>query len=254
MVATGIFKRPIYKVGGVVFALENCDETFEQKVDSLLPRYQDADFNEDLVVEIDTVCAKNIDELLAHVVERNFRCAWINAACLVSPEGKTVLIAGPPLCGKTTLAMALALGHQWKVLNAEVVILDPDSSRILKVAMPFQVGEGTPERLRDAIGIMPEPLVDNKWYPLGDAASDDDREARIDLAILIERWTPRMKVDTITRSEYLRKLLYLSNLLRREDSFNVATEMLNSAQCLVFRGGTLTERVNEVLEKIEVEN
>jgi hypothetical protein len=247
-VATGTLKRPIYKVGGVVFTIKNCDEKFEQKVDGLLRRYQNADINMDLLDEINTGCTQNIGELLAHVVKRNFKCAWINAACIVSPEGKTVLITGLPLSGKTTLAMALALGHNWKVVSADVVMLDPKSSRILSVATPFQVGEGTPERLREAIGKAPEPLVDNKWYPLGDAASDDDCEARIDLVVQIGRWKPRMEVDAITRGECLRRLLHLSNILRREGSLNVATEMLSSAQCLVFRGGTLKERVNAVLE------
>jgi hypothetical protein len=244
--------RPVYKLGRTNFAIRNCDPEFEQKLDGLLSGCkvtEASDDDDDDVDEINTGCTKNVRELINHVLRKNSRCVWIGAACLVSPGAKQVLIAGESGSGKTTLCVSLARAHGWKVLSEDVVLIDPETLKILSVGMPFAIKHGTYKMLSEGMGITPE-LVDGQWYPLGPAAHIDDIDAAIDCAILLDRWAPLFQSSPITHVEFIRKIMPFSNVIRRPVSIEVVTQILQSAQCLAIRGGSIQDRLKLILENV----
>lgn len=240
-------KQPVFRFGTVHFAIRP-DQVLIDKLDQLSIRPVDTEVDSEQVHRLDDMDFRgNLKDLFSFIFIRCYECTWIMASCLVSPEGKKVLIAGLPGSGKSALAMGLALGHGWRVLNEDRVMIDLNTKRIIPVQMPFIVRSGTAENLHDATGVQLKSLVDDRWCPLGDRFINSESEARFDMAVLIDRWKPRAKLEPVQTGEFVRRLLPLSSVLRHDDGLNKAFEIFGSARCFVLNGGTLKERVGAVI-------
>jgi hypothetical protein len=246
-------KKTAYALGKVCFSVHNCDAEFEQDLDILLPHAIDQNLNEEDVLEIRTGCEKDVRGLVNHILKRyHSGCLWIDAACLISPAGKRVLIAGRSSTGKSTTTMALALGYGWKVLAEDLVLIDLKTDKVLKFASPFSLKTGTKELLEKTVGRSPQPVLRSEWAPLNElAATENDCPANFDLALYftqIFQGPELLTVSDMAPTEYLRKVLDCSNILRIPDSATKFVEYISNGQCLMLDGGSLEAKINAIRE------
>jgi len=246
-------KKTAYALGKICFSIDNCDPEFERDLEILLPHSNNPDLSEEDIIEIRTGCEKDVRGLLNHILKRyHSGCLWIDAACLISPAGKRVLIAGRSSTGKSTTTMALALGHGWKVLAEDLTLFDLKADRVLKFASPFSLKTGTKELLENTVGRSPEPVLRSEWAPMNELASTEDScPANFDFALYftqIFQGPEHLTVSKLTPTEYLRKLLDCSNILRIPDSANKFVEYISNGPCLMLDGGSLEARIAAIRE------
>lgn len=174
-------------------------------------------------------------------------CLWMDAATLVSPQGKTILIAGPSHSGKSTAAIALAYGKAWSVLSEDITLIDAGSGAFLRFASPLSIRAGSIEKVKIATGVAVGTPVDTEWLELGHLASTKAEIKRIDFLYFLPKTDPNtdepFQVDRISVNEAVRKLLPLSNILHLSTGLEIITTALASAQCHTVKGGCLSERV-----------
>jgi len=237
--------RPTYQLGRISFTVKSSDEIFERELARLLPRPRGTP---DTIHEIQT--GGEVRELISDILGRHAGCLWIDAACLLSPRGKKVLISGHSGAGKSTTALALALGYGWKVLAEDITLIDPQTNTVIVFASPFSLKEGTLELLQESISIVPDPVVFGEWTPMVGMCAEGECSPDFDLSFYFGKAENPSAVEQFacTPAEYTRLLLSCSNLVhdsRRPDRF---VEYVGSGKCYKIVGGSLPERLNLILE------
>ncbi len=235
-----------FKLGRVVFEVENCQADFLEDLSRLLPHASAEESAAENVVGVKMGCSQSIRELVNHVLKRHRDCIWLDAACLVSPSGKKILFAGKSSSGKTTMAMALAMSYKWSLLAEDIVLLDPSNNEIICFPSPFSLKRGTMRVLRRAIGQAPEKIYQKEWTPSFQIASTNESHfAPFDVAIhlVLTGGVDEMKVEKASAAEFVRKVLPISNLARKPDGIANFMSLVEPAQCYELNNGSLEERL-----------
>lgn len=252
----------IFKLGKVAFSVRNCDAQFAEQLEQLLPRCEDSTVREEDIIDVNMGCCQDFTGLINHIYRRQKGCLWINAACLLSPSGRKVLIAGIPGSGKSTVAMTLALGYGWKVWSEDITVFDYKRGKILGFASPFALRAGTRELLQDAVDIDPQPILLNEFMPVGELAVRHDGALPVDVSIILEQMQPApeqmqppleqtqpaLEQKEISLNDYMRQILQISNILRLDDGTTAFETCFDATRCFALSGGTLRERVNKIIE------
>jgi len=234
----------------MVFSVENCGQEFVRDLDKLLPRASQEEVDTGEVLEVRMGCVQDVRELVNHVLKRHFNCLWVDAACLVSPKGKKVIVCGKSHAGKSTLAMALSMGFGWSVLAEDIALIDPKTNQIITFASPFSIKEGTVELLKSAIGKAPEEITLKEWALTLPFAAKADYYAPFDVAIYLESPDKGNPIQTLPMSspEFIRKLLLISNIIRKPQGAEKFAEYLTGSQIHQVFAGTVEERLQFVHE------
>ncbi|MBS1955864.1 MAG: hypothetical protein JST89_16895 [Cyanobacteria bacterium SZAS-4] len=251
----------VYQLGRVVFTLKNCDSKYEEALNSLLPHFAGSELPDDRH-EVNTGCSKDVTVLIRHTgtVHHQKKCVWIEASCVIAPNGKKVLITGPAKSGKTTTAVALALGQQWKVLAENYCIIDYDHGKFLKFLAPAALDDKSIEILKRN-EITPEPTLqlewrtNRVWSPTTDVIGDTTYEPNWDLAIWLERdeqSTEELAVDSLTTGEFGRKIMPVSNLLKLPNSYESFLQSLAHTRCVKLTNGELEARSKFIVDAVNV--
>ncbi|HEV8718174.1 MAG TPA: hypothetical protein VGX03_35830 [Candidatus Binatia bacterium] len=162
--------KPIYALGRISFIVKSSDAAFERELTKLLPRPRSTP---DTIHEIRT--GSDLRVLISDILGRHAGCLWIDAACLLSPHGQKVLIAGHSGAGKsTTTALALALRYGWKVLAEDVTLIDLQADAVIVFAAPFSLKAGTVKLLQESIAMVPAPVVFGEWVSMNDMCAEAD--------------------------------------------------------------------------------
>jgi hypothetical protein len=179
---------------------------------------------------------------------------WFDAATLVSPSGKVVLIAGPSHSGKSTASTALAFGFGWKLLAEDVSLVDPKSKQVKTFASPISLRSGSLERIKKATGVLPGPVVGNEWVPINNHLNDKVIDFKIDLAIALAVTDPSldepMKVESVKAQTFIHSLLPLCNAIHLDNGIDLLDEGLKNSICLRIAGGGLAERLEYIAAQV----
>ena len=184
------------------------------------------------------------------LLKRHHDCMWLDAGCLIAPNGKKILFVGRSGAGKSTTTMALALAYDWKVIAEDILLIDIHQNRLITFGGPFSLKEGTLELLWNSIGRVPDPILNGEWSPLGAMAAPTETEARFDFAIVLFAGSA-MSVSPISSIEFLRNCLPLSNILRITGAGEKLVDYVSAGSCLEIEGGTLKERLNFILSLVD---
>jgi hypothetical protein len=229
----------------VAFTVTSPDAVFERAVRQLFPRPRTAPA---------TIHAFSVEGdvrgVIAEVLALHRDCRWIHAACLRSPEGRTVLLAGRSGAGKSTTALALALGFGWKVLSDDLTLIDPATSAIVGLATPFSLKGAAPALLGEAIGREPGPLVLGEWFRLDELYAAEVCQAKFDLLVHLgwDSRNPDFAHSPCSAAEYTRLLLPSSSMLHDAGGPDGFAQAIGSGACHWVMGGTVSERLHLVLE------
>ncbi|MBS1955859.1 MAG: hypothetical protein JST89_16870 [Cyanobacteria bacterium SZAS-4] len=240
--------KPTYQLGAAQFLLTHADPEFSQVLDRLLPRSHAPNSVQTTVCDIQMGLSFDIAEVLRQIIAQHVGCLLIQSASMVSPQGRRVLISGAPGSGKTTLSIALALRHGWKVIADDMTIINTRDNKIIGFAAPFNLFPGT-RKLLSEIGIALPGFILREWYPLSTFTAEPSYEARFETWLHLDQ-SPDMgefSCTQISKSDQTRKILSTSNLLsvRGTDRF---MECVPESHCFSFRGGSLSERLEKTLE------
>lgn len=243
--------KPIYRLGHINFSLSHAESDFERVLARLFTACNRASITETNILDLQMGLSLDIDRCLQVIIEQHHDCLIVQAACLALPDGRTVLLAGDFGSGKTTLALALALGYGWKVVAENLLLLDATTRRLLSLAAPFQLKEGVREQLHLA-GVELPGFILREWFPLSEALLANDCPARFDVAIFLEAKfdAPDLSFIQCTTSEFTRKVLPLSNLLQKRGT-NIFVDALPEHHCYTTSGGTFKQRLAKVLALCE---
>jgi hypothetical protein len=242
--------KTLFSLGRTVFFAQNCNPSFEQELEILLPRYSQSTAVKITPLAIETQGTNNLRALINVVLKNHSGCVWIDAGCLIAPSGAKILLSGFSGAGKSTTTMALAIGYGWKVVAEDLLLIDVEEKKLLTFASPFSLKQGTLELLRDSIGRLPEPILHGEWSPLKDMAASGEYDAKFDFTILLEQIKPNagkgLELVSMHPTTYLRKLIRISNILRIDGAAEVISEAIDKSECFTFIGGTLRERVDAI--------
>jgi hypothetical protein len=236
---------PIYTLGRVAFTVNSPDATFERELARLFspPRTTPA--------TIHTFSVKDdVRAVIAEALTFHSDYRWIHAACLRSPEGRTVLLAGRSGAGKSTTALALALGFGWKVLGEDLTLIDRATNAIIGFATPFSLKGPAPTLLREAIGTEPGPLLLGEWFRIDELYAAEECQAEFDVLVHLGRdgRSTGFAHSPCSAAEYTRLLLPSSSVLRDAGGPDGFAEAISSGACHWVMGGNLSERLSLVLE------
>ncbi|MGH9553447.1 MAG: hypothetical protein ACRD3W_28960 [Terriglobales bacterium] len=236
-----------------MFRIDRCDPAFEALLDTLLPRFiGDTVTQEPFGVSVESDW--NVREVLDCILKTHSDCLWIRSACLIAPDGRTVLIAGRSGSGKSTTACGLALGYGWKVVSEDVVLIDFGQRKIIPFASPFSLKWDTMQLVRDALGSLPDVNLQGEWLPMTGELIATEIDARFDISILLDFVYPHtveLQFSELNSSELLRKLLPLSNALQIPESCEKLMALLDGGSCFCIHGGTPQHRFEKMLQLVE---
>lgn len=262
-----------YRLGDFCFQIKSADQKLSDCIGSLLESYKviididqyplsliDIDLPLDIVPGWDEVVSEASGlEIVRLIVRRalnyheNF--LWFDAATLVSPTGKVVLIAGASHSGKSTASTALAFGHDWKVLAEDVSLVDPALKQLKTFASPLSLREGSLERIKKATGILPGPVIGGEWIAINKHLNDKSIQFKIDLAVELAVTDPGrdepMTINAVTTQSFLQSLLPLCNAIHLKDGIDLLDEGLKGAACYRINGGSLDQRLKFFIDKTD---
>jgi hypothetical protein len=232
----------LYQLGLVAFSLADLEPNHE--LDCLFPKHHSP---YDHLVEF-PANERNVRSIINQVLSYHSECLWFDAACLLSPEGKRILISGGSGSGKSTTSMALVFGHGWKVYSEDVTLIDPVKKVILNFASPFSLKTGTKELLEEALGAVPGPICLDEWLPPDKNAIAETCPVNFDIAMLFEnaRASGPLQCAQISPNDYVRRLLPISNLIHKEKAPETITDYIGKTRCFHLTGGTLAERMHTI--------
>ncbi|MBS1955861.1 MAG: hypothetical protein JST89_16880 [Cyanobacteria bacterium SZAS-4] len=235
----------VYKLGRIAFSIENGLPPFLGNLEILLPRCTDADES-----EIHHVSTNDLRELQNRIFALHEGCLWLDAGCLITPNGKRVLIVGRSGAGKSTTTMALALAYDWKVIAEDILLIDFNKDELITFGAPFSLKPGTKELLRDSIGKVPDPIVMVEWSPLGKMSAPSGASAFFDVCFVFTRTyqESNFRVTELSAGEYYRKCLPISNIIRVPEAGEKLLSYVSTAQCFEIEDGTLDERLKKILQ------
>lgn len=235
-------KTDLYQLGRVAFSLADLESGHE--LECLFPKCRS---NYDNLVEF-PANERNVRSIINQVLAYHSDCLWFDAACLLSPEGKRILISGGSGSGKSTTSMALVFGLGWKVYSEDVTLIDPAKDVILSFASPFSLKTGTLEILEASLQVVPKPICLGEWLPPGENAIAETCAVKFEMVLLFEnaKASGTLECAEISASDYVRRLLPISNLIHKDGAPEKVTEYIGCAKCFQIRGGTLCERLEKI--------
>jgi len=245
---------PVFKLGKIVFTVENCSKNLQDQLAQMLPRASFDDPQEPIVLvneSGDDLTAMR--PLINSIFKLHHSCFWADAACLISPSGKKVMLTGKSSAGKSTTSIALALGHKWKVLSEDITLVDSGTGEILSFATPFSLKQGTLDLLEDGADVVPETIIQHEWVPIGVSVRDEIYKVPFDIAVHLEitdqersdfSWSP------LSPTEYVRRVLPVSNLLRITDGTEVFLDYVKEGGCFSCVNGSVSERITKLRELV----
>ncbi len=252
-----------YRLGDFCFQLKSSNRQLCDRIGSLLERDKvDGDDDPLSVIDIDAPLAivsdweevvseaeglEIIRLIVRRALNRHHDYLWLDAATLVSPSGKTVLIAGPSHSGKSTAATALAFAFGWKILAEDVSLVEPKSKQLKTFASPLSLRAGSLERIRVATGVLPGPIVGSEWISISDHLAENSIDFRIDLAIALSvtdsNTDEPLTTDAVSAQAFIHPLLPLCNALHIDQGIELLDESLKNSLCFRVKGGSLAERL-----------
>lgn len=169
---------------------------------------------------------------------------WIDAAVLVSADGKVVLLCGASEAGKSTLTAAFAAAG-WKLTTEDVAIICRDG-KIPPLVRPISLRDGTADRIAQQTGTQLK-VFDDRWYYDESAFLEQDFYMPLDLVILLEGVKPdepgQLNLKMVSAEQMTRELLPCSNALRIDQGIEFLHDLLVPSPCYLMRGGTISERM-----------
>jgi len=243
--------KPIYSLGRIPFIVKSPDAAFERELARLLPRPR---LVPDTIYELWT--GNDVRGLISDILARHAGFLWIDAACVLSPQGHKVLIAGHSGAGKSTTALALALRYGWRVLAEDLTLIDPQTNNIVVLATPFSLKAGTRELLEETIAMVPEPVVFGEWVPMNNMHAKDECRSYFDLSLYFgkARHGEPINKSACSSAQYIRLLLSCSSLIHDENGPDRLAEYVGSGSCYQVMGGSLSERLDLILGLTENTN
>jgi len=239
--------KPIYRLGHTSFSLSHQDSEFERVVSRLFISCAPANSVETEIIDVQMGLSLDVGQCMQQLIARHRDCLFIQAACLNSPDGLTVLLAGEIGSGKTTMTLALALGYGWKVIADDVLLVDTVKERLISLAAPCKLADGVRQQLSCA-GVQLPGFILREWYPLSKTHIADDCTAEFDIAVYLDKPDGKpFSLAACTPSEFTRKVLPISNLLQLRGT-NTFVNYLPANSCYTTGGGNLKERLSALLE------
>jgi hypothetical protein len=239
----------VYELGRVAFSVSTPDPEFEAELTRLFGRPRTPPANVRLV----TLVESDVRAVIRQVLTFHRDCRWIHAACLRSPEGRSVLVAGLSGAGKSTTAAALALGFGWKLLSDDLTLIDPATNAVVVFATPLSLKGAAPALLHEAVGVTPGPLLRGEWIRIDELYATSPCPAAFDVLVHLRQGNGHPGFDhaACSPAEYTRLLLPSSSVLRDAGGPEAFASSVASGVCHRMSGGTLSERVNLIVELSE---
>ncbi len=235
----------VYRLGRIAFSLEDASADFLEDLDALLPKYS-VESNE----KVESIPAvTDFRSLQNYIFKRHDGCLWLDAALLITPQGKNVLIVGKSGAGKSTTAMALALAYDWKIASEDILLIDTLTNKALTFGAPFSLKIGTAALLQKTVNITPQPILKNEWFPLGKMVAPWTTDAHFDFSFVFvaTNFSAALNVKEITTGDFLRAVMPVSNVLRTPGYSDKLLEYISPGRCFDVVNGTLRERLDLIL-------
>ncbi|HEY9732146.1 MAG TPA: hypothetical protein V6C89_09540 [Drouetiella sp.] len=244
--------KTIYQLGKANFCVNHDDPDFGQTLSRLLPLSTKVP-NDSEIINVHMGLSFNLRLLLSEIINQHQQCLLIQAAALQSPNGARMLLSGGPGSGKTTLAIALALKHDWKVFTEDMTIIDPENNELTTFGAPFKLKQSMRQILAES-GVELAGFIFWEWFPLSPSVTAANCQAKLDVAIHLEGQVcdQPLSCESISVSDYIRKLLPISNLLSQRATTKFA-DCLPQNSCYSMSGGTVAERLQKISELSTVE-
>lgn len=240
----------LFSLGDVRFSVNRCAADFATLVDQLfIPAGNQTESVKDSDVFHYTSDGENIRQLIDSVLKLHPECLWIDAAALITPQGKKILLTGKSGAGKSTTTLALALKYGWKMIAEDVLLINRSTNRLVNFPSPCSLKANAPELLLTTIGIEPSPLIGGEWLLMGDLANTQTHHAPFDIAInleLVHKHEP-LFTERISVSEFCRAILANSNALRTSSGLTDLQDCLEDSLCFKMISGTLEDRLAQIL-------
>jgi hypothetical protein len=238
----------VFQLGHSVFTIQSSDESRISDLKKLFLLGQSLT-DGDEVLPLPDDCANDVRKILEKVKAQHKSELWMDAALLIAPSGKTVLLIGHSRAGKTTLSLALVAGSAWKIVAEGTVFVELKSNRVLSFPAPFCMRWKTRINVFRATGAKIEiiRLGREYWAPSKIYATLSDAPARFDLAVVLEGNTPVTETplahEGISSIECLKKVLSRSNLITVNGGIDKMTEYLMYSSCHSIQGGSVLKRL-----------
>jgi hypothetical protein len=251
-----------YQLGRYAFGVKCSDKDMRDFLATVLPPCRTEATSELFVVDLDELMpgkdfAQTVAEgfdpvsyLMNLAFEQHPGYLWMDAAALITDQGKSILLCGCSHSGKSTAALALAFWKPWSVVAEDIVLIDMATDTLVTFASPFSVREGTLQRIEAATGILPGPLLPHARIPAADKACHYEPNAAFDFAFYLDlidhRQTADLEVEPMAPLNYLHHLLPISNALRLRDGTDKLMHYLGAASCYRLSNGQLCDRLETI--------
>jgi hypothetical protein len=263
-----------FDFGGCEITATSCKPDKLDALNHLLDTLRDAEHWQDasegdvspkqLTVDLDQAATESsllvpsaLDQLiilLGRAMTKPSNLLWIDAATLICPDGRAVLVAGPSLAGKTTLALSMFLAYRWKVLSEDVTLIDPLSHQIIPFLRPSSLRPGCAELIEAATGRRPSTLLFDRWFFDRRMFLESNFEAKpvwsIKLDALVEGSREPLTINPVSTDHFVRSILPISNTLRFADGVAALSDFLSESSCFKLSGGTVRERMEAVSDLV----
>lgn len=262
----------IYILGSHLYHLQSQDNRLLSLLNKLLPQYDANEQNLLIRKQPETInldgplTIRGLDQnifaeeepsaaliyLLDRALADHAGYLWLDASALLTPAGKLVLISGPSHSGKTTLTLAMALAHNWKILAEDIVLIDSQTGLLAPFARPLSLRPDTAAKIKAATGLDPGTFPIDGWLTAKDWYCLKPMPARfniaIDLAVTDKDSTASLRMVDVESGEFVRSLITHSNALRYDDGINKLANTLDGAHLCLLSGGTPAQRIENLLK------